>query len=64
MKKIYESPEMLVVNVQVARMIAASEIEGFAPEIDDEEGVGGGDALSRRRHNQWEDEEEEDEYDF
>ena len=45
-------------------MIAASEIEGFAPEIDDEEGVEGGNALSRRRRNQWEDEEEEDEYDF
>ena len=64
MKKIYESPEMLVVNVQVAKMIAASDPQNQNLSIDEEMIDDGNEIGSRRYRNAWEDEEEEDEYDY
>ena len=51
MKKIYQIPEMKVVKVQTARMIAASTAEMYGKNAE-------GDGLSRRGGSLWDDDEE------
>ncbi len=47
MKKIYQNPEIKIVNVQMAQMIAASNPEGFKGALGSEGGDGSA-ALGRR----------------
>ena len=57
MKKTYQNPEMKVVKIQVAQMIAASP-EGFKGALGTEGGDGSG-ALGRRGGDDlWDDDEE------
>lgn len=60
MKKIYMSPDMFVVNVQVAKMIATSDpkpqvLDDTSDPIEDSNEVGS------RRYSAWDDEELEEE---
>ena len=50
MKKTYLNPEITIVNVQVAQMIAASETVGFGDPVEDATG-----AESRESVFPWED---------
>lgn len=61
MKKIYLTPELLVVKIQTSGMLAVS---GFNDGIDDEIYGDGGDALAREfdEFDETEDEEEYDDY--
>lgn len=61
MKKIYLTPELLVVKIQTSGMLAVS---GFNDGIDDALNGDGGDALSREfdEFDEIEDEEEYDDY--
>ena len=53
MKKIYQNPEIKVVKIQTAKMIAASEKVSFGASVDTAEG-----AESRRFGSHWDDEED------
>lgn len=62
MKKIYLSPEMFVVNVQVAKMIATSDPQTQNLSTEGEQ-IEDGNVIGARRHNNvWEEEEEEEDY--
>lgn len=63
MKKIYLNPEIKIVKVQLAKMIATSNPEGFDGDLGESEGEDGdgGNALGRRRGTVWTDDEEEEE---
>ena len=52
MKKIYQIPEMKVVKVQTARMIAASKAEMYGKNAE-------GEGLSRRGGSLWDDDDED-----
>jgi len=56
MKKIYLNPTTKIVNIELAKMIAASNPEGFKKELG--EGVDGNQGLTRRG-SIWDDDEEE-----
>ena len=51
MKKIYQNPEIKIVKVQTAQMIAASDQRGFGDDVDTASG-----AESRRFGGLWDDE--------
>jgi hypothetical protein len=61
MKKIYNSPELVVVKVSTITMIATSTPVNLK---DAEEYEEGGELTGVRRHNAWDDEELEEEEDF
>lgn len=62
MKKIYKSPEMIVVAISAVTMKAASKPVDLGGAGDYEEG--GELSGARRRRSEWDDEEFEDEEDF
>ena len=57
MKKIYQHPEIVIVNVATAQMVCVS---GFDSMIDNE-GTDGSNALSRRGRDVWSERDDEDE---
>lgn len=61
MKKIYKSPEMIVVAISAVTMKAASKPVDLGDAEDYEEG---GELSGARRRSEWDDEEFEDEEDF
>ena len=54
MKKIYHNPEIKIVKVQTAQMIAASEKRGFGDSVESASG-----AESRRFGGFWDDDDED-----
>ena len=54
MKKIYQNPEIKIVKVQTAQMIAASEQRGFGDSVESASG-----ADSRRGGSLWDDEDDD-----
>ena len=54
MKKTYQNPEMEVIKIATAQMLAAS-VEGFATDLNNTGGSGSG-ALSREEYFNWFDE--------
>ncbi|MBP5337767.1 MAG: hypothetical protein J6Z14_00465 [Prevotella sp.] len=60
MKKTYKNPETIVVKVQMAQMVAASDPNGFKGTLGgDSDGGDGGNALGRKSSSLWDDEEED-----